>query len=104
MTIFNNKPFSENELSFFGKAMITLFVFIPICIITVKNIFLGEVSHPYAFAVCIFGFILFLISKISLFRKCLWFSFGTKRLSGDMGNIYRLGYWFMSAGVILTFL
>ncbi len=104
MTLFDNKPLTENELSIFGKAVITLFVFVPVCIITIINIYLGEVSNPYAFAVCIFGFFLFLISKVSLFKKGIWFSFGTKRISENMGNFYRLGYWFMSIGVILTFL
>lgn len=104
MTMFDSKPLTENELSIFGKAVITLFIVVPVCIITIMNIFLGEVSRPYAFVVCIPGLVLFLISKISLFKKGIWFSFGTKRLSENMGNLYRLGYWFMSVGIILTFL
>ena len=104
MTMFDNKPLTENELSIFGKTVIALFVFFPVCILTIINICLGKVSNPYAFAVCIFGFLLFLISKVSLFKKGIWFSFGAKRLSENMGNSYRLGYWFMSIGIILTFI
>jgi len=78
-------------------------VIIPVVLITAKNIFLGQVEHPYAFAMCILGFILFLFSKISSFRKGIFISFGGRYLSENMLNCYRLGYWLMAVGIIFTF-
>ncbi len=33
-----------------------------------------------------------------------WISFGSRRMTEIMGNIYRLGYWFMVVGLLFTFL
>lgn len=104
MTMWNNKAFTENELSFFAKAAVIILLVIPVSLISARNIIVGEVANPYAFAICIAGFLLFLISKISLFRKGVLVSFGTKRLTENMGNFYRLGYWLMAVGLIFTFL
>jgi hypothetical protein len=101
--MWNNKAFTENELSFVGKAAAIILLVVPVLFITVRNIIISEVANPYAFTICIVGFLLFLISKISLFRKGSLFNFGTKRLSENMGNLYRLGYWLMAVGLILTF-
>jgi hypothetical protein len=101
--MWNNRGFTENELSFVGKAAVIILLVVPVFFVTVCNIIVGEVANPYAFIICIVGFLLFLISKISLFRKGSLFSFGTKRLSQNMGNIYRLGYWLMAVGLIFTF-
>lgn len=104
MTMWNNKAFTENELSFFAKAAVIILLVIPVFFITALNIIIGEVANPLAFVICIVGFLLFLIPKISLFRKGVLVSFGTKRLTENMGNLYRLGYWLMALGLILTFL
>lgn len=103
MSMWNNKAFTENELSFIGKAATIILLVIPVSFITVRKIIIGEVANPYAFTICIVGFLLFLISKISIFRKGVLVSFGTKRLTETMGNLYRLGYWLMAVGLILTF-
>jgi hypothetical protein len=103
LSMWDNKAFTENELSFVGKAAVIILLVVPVFFITVRNIIIGEVANPYAFTICIVGFLLFLISKISLFRKGVSFSFGTKRLSENMGNLYRLGYWLMAVGLIITF-
>ena len=103
MSMWNNKSFIENELSFVGKTAAIILLVVPVFFITVLNIIKGEVANPYAFTICIVGFLLFLISKISLFRKGSLFSFGTKRLSENMGNLYRLGYWLIAADLIFTF-
>jgi hypothetical protein len=103
MSMWNNKAFTENELSFVEKAAAIILLVVTVFFITVHNIIIGEVANPYAFTICIVGFLLFLISKISLFRKGGLFSFGTKRLSENMGNLYRLGYWLMAVGLIFTF-
>ena len=87
-------------MSRIGKiAAIFLFV-IPVIFVRIKNIVIGEIADPYAFYICIIGFILFLISKVSLFRKGILVSFGTNRLTENMGNFYRLGYWLMAVGLI----
>ena len=103
MSMWNNKAFTENELSRFGKLAVTFLFVIPVMYITIRNIINGEVSSPYAFIVCIVGFVLFLISKISLFVKGTWVGIGTKKLTDNMANLYRLGYWFMAVGLIFTF-
>jgi hypothetical protein len=103
MTMWNNKAFTENELSRFGKIAVIFFVILLI-FITIQNLTKREVSHPYAFIVILAGFALFLISKLSLFIKGTWINFGTKNLSENMANLYRLGYWIMAIGLILTFI
>jgi hypothetical protein len=104
MTLWNNKAFTENELSFFAKLAVIILLLIPVFFKTACNIIIVEIANPFAFVICIVGFILFLVSKISLFRKGILVSFGTKRLTENMGNFYRLGYWLMAMGLIFTFL
>jgi hypothetical protein len=36
-------------------------------------------------------------------RKEHWINFGTKRMTENMANLYRLGYWLMIVGVVYTF-
>lgn len=103
MTMWNNKTFSENEFSWFGKIAVILLFVIPVIFITIQNIIKGEVSHPYSFIISLVGFALFLISKISLFLKGTLISFGSKKLTENMANLYRLGYWLMAVGLIFTF-
>lgn len=103
MTLWNNKAFTENELSRLGKIVAIFLFVIPSLLVTVQGIVEGEINHPYAFSISIIGLILFLISKLSLFIKGIWISFGTRKLSENMANLYRLGYWFMAAGLVLTF-
>jgi hypothetical protein len=103
MTLWNNKGFTENELSLFAKILISCTIIIPLVFITVQSIILGHVKSPSSFVIILFGFSLFLISKISHIRKGTWFSFGTKHMSVRMGNLYRIGYWLMVVGIILAF-
>jgi len=103
MTLWNNKAFTENELSLFGKSVVILLLVVPVAFLTVRNILLARVAHPCAFLVCLLGLLLFLTAKISLFRKGVWISFGTRRLTEGMGNLYRLGYWLMAVGLACTF-
>jgi hypothetical protein len=101
--MWNNKAFTENELSRFAKVALIFLLVIPVIFITIKYIIKGEVSNPYGFIVSLVGFALFLISKISLFVKGTWASLGTKKLTENMANLYRLGYWLMAVGLIFTF-
>ena len=102
MTIWNNRAFTENELSRFAKIAVTFLFVIPLLLVTISNIIKMNASYPSAFIVSLAGFALFLISKISLFIKGTWTGFGTKKLSEDMANLYRLGYWLMAVGLIFT--
>jgi hypothetical protein len=104
MTIWNNKAFTENELSRYAKTALVSLLVIPVIFVTILNIIRGEVHHPYGFIICLVGFALFLISKSSLFSKGKWISFGTKKLTENMGNLYRFGYWLMAVGLFLTFI
>ena len=102
MAMFDGKSMRENELSLPSKF---------ICVLAVLgaffsagyNIYNGIVKNPYAFSIPLLGFILFVISKSSLLRNKIWLSFGTKKMSENMGNLYRVGYWLMIVGIILTF-
>ena len=102
MTMLNNKAFTENDLSIFSKLLITIVVVAALSA-TFMNIIEGHVKNPASFIVTIFGFILFIVSKISQFRKDYIFSFGTKNMSECMANFYRVGYWLMVVGLIMTF-
>jgi len=103
MSVWDNNSFTENEFSRFGKALVTLFIVLPVLILTAANISSGRVSAPYAFATCVAGFGLFLSAKICLFRKGIFISFGTRHMSVRAANLYRLGYWMMLMGLIAAF-
>lgn len=104
MTMWNNKAFTENEMSLLGKAVVIIFLVIPVIILSVRNIILGHVEQPFAFVICLIGLTFFLISKLSLFSKGVLVSFGTKRMSENMDNFYRSGYWLMALGLVMIFL
>jgi hypothetical protein len=103
MTMWNNRAFTENELSLFGKATIIILLVVPTVLITIRNIIKGEVANPYAFTICLLGLLLFLISKISQFTKGKLFGFGTTHLTENMANFYRIGYWLMVVGLVFIF-
>ncbi len=103
MSVWNNKAFTENEFSRPIKIALTLLVILPTIAITIHHIFTSEVKNPYAFLVTLIGFILFSIPKIYSILKRKWVTFGTKQLSENMANLYRIGYWLMVMGIIWTF-
>ncbi len=103
MSVWNNKAFTENEFSRPTKFALTLLVILPTIAITIHHIFTGEVKNPYAFFITLLGFILFSVSKVSVILKKKWITFGTKQLTENMANLYRIGYWLMVVGIILTF-
>lgn len=92
----------ENEMSIMGKISTILLVFF-FAGAAVINIFRNHVPHPYAFIVVLSGFTLFIFTKFSNFRKGKIISFGTVGMSENMENLYRIGYWLMVVGLILTF-
>ncbi len=102
MSVWDGKVFKENQLSFFGKAVVLAIVLAAI-LSALSNIYHGTVSYPKAFFVTLAGLLCFAISKGSLLTKRIWISFGTSRMSENTANLYRLGYWFMIVGIIFTF-
>jgi len=93
----------ENEFSPIGKIS-TIILVVILGSSAVFNIFRQSVPHPYAFLVVLIGFILFLAAKISNLKKKKLISFGTKEMSEKMSNLYRVGYWLMVVGLMLTFI
>jgi hypothetical protein len=92
----------ENELSPLGKTAIVLLL-VAVALSAAANVGSGHVPHPYAFAIVLFGFTLFLIAKLSVVGWKKWISIGTGLMSANMADLYRVGYWFMAVGVLATF-
>jgi len=92
----------ENELSLFSKVAITALVALGF-VGAILNIANGRVAHPRAFWIVIAGLVLFLIGKRSVIAQGRWVSFGTWPMSETMANAYRLGYWLMAVGILVTF-
>ena len=67
------------------------------------NVYYGNVTHPKALLVVLVGFILFAIGKLSVILTKQKISFGTKLMTENMGNLYRVGYWLMIVGLLATF-
>ena len=92
----------ENELSLFSKVGITILVTLGFLAATL-NIVKGSVAHPRAFWIVLAGLVLFIIGKMSVIARGRWVSFGTWPMSESMANVYRLGYWLMAVGILVTF-
>lgn len=63
--------------------------------------------HPEQFRmdsilITLLGFILFFVSKVSLFIKGIWNSWGTNKMKKHFKWLYRLGYLFMVIGIAGT--
>jgi hypothetical protein len=50
------------------------------------------------------GLVLLLISKLSLYRKGIWVSFGSKQMSKTNATLYKTAYVFLGLGVLLLLL
>lgn len=92
----------ENQPSKFTEILIWIFVVV-MGYFAASNAIHGKVAHPSSFIVMLIGFILFLISKLSVILKKKWVSFGTRSMSVWMANFYRVGYWLMIFGFLATF-
>lgn len=68
------------------------------------NVFNGTVNNPKYFFVIIFGAVLVIAPKmyviIKLKKRISW---GGKDMPNWMANIYRVGYWIMAVGFLITF-
>jgi hypothetical protein len=71
--------------------------------VAIFNIARGEARHPWAFAIVLLGFVLFVVSKLSVILHRQRISFGTRLMSTRVANSYRLGYWLMAGGLLVTF-
>lgn len=92
----------ENEFSPIGKVatMIGLAVVTGIALVNIGH---GAPQHPWACSAVLIGFVLFLTAKLSVVARKRWVSFGSGLMSPGMADAYRLGYWLMIAGTIVTF-
>ncbi len=92
----------ENEFSSVGK-FLTTFVVILTFVLAAINIIHGEVRSPLAFAIVLVGCGFFVVAKLSVILKRQWVSFGSGPMTETMANCYRIGYWLMALGILLTF-
>jgi len=68
-----------------------------------RNVARGTVPVPAAFLLTLVGFLLFAAAKVSVIAHGRWLSVGTAAMTPAFANAYRLGYWLMLVGVLVTF-
>lgn len=93
----------ESEFTLLSKILVVV-MFGFVAGLAVFNIWHGQVRNPSAFIVTLLGLVLFVIAKLSVIRRKTLISFGTSSMTADSANLYRLGYWLMIVGTVLTFL
>lgn len=101
MDILIQSIMKENRPSKFGRVFFYI-LFLLWVASAVINIRRGHVNHPGAFGVAVIGLVFFVIAKISVIPREK-ISFGTSQMSEGMANLYRVGYWLMVIGVLITF-
>ena len=95
-------PMRESEFTLLSKILVVI-MFAFVAGLAVFNIWNGHVRNPWAFVLTLLGMVLFVIAKLSVIRRKAWISFGTSAMTEDSANLYRLGYWLMIVGTVLTF-
>jgi hypothetical protein len=106
MSLWNNKAFTENELSPPAKVIVAIGMVVLLgaqAVCAVSNAVRGFVPRPGWVTLMLVGFVLFLAPKLHVVRRKQLFSFGTRLMTPAQANSYRLGYYFMALGFILTF-
>lgn len=93
----------ENRISPVGRFLVYIIIALA-CLSALYNIGTVHVVRPMAFLIVLVGFVLFLISKLSVILEKKLIRFGSKPMSETMGNLYRIGYWLMIVGLLYTFL
>jgi hypothetical protein len=97
----------ENELSKPAKllvsASLTIFMGFAV-VVAVQNATQGVVKRPWCFLIALLGFLCFLFPKLAVMRHKKWLSFGTRLMTEDQANFYRVGYLLIVLGVLFTFL
>lgn len=97
------KIMKENQILWIGEAVLAIFLITAAAVIAFMNIVRGRVPHPRAFLIVALGFLFFMIAKISVIKRGSLFSIGTRNMGQNMANLYRVGYWLMFVGCLLTF-
>jgi len=106
MSIWSCRLMKENELSRPMKFLIAvgLMVFLSLAAVSaIQNVMHGVVHQPTAFIVVLIGFLCFAFAKLSVIRHMRLVSFGTRVMTEDQANFYRIGYYLMGLGFIFTF-
>ena len=93
----------ESEFTLISKIFVVLFIVSAAGLVMV-NLWRGEVRDPSAFILTLVGLLLFVVAKLSVMRGKAMISLGTRTMAPDSANLYRLGYWLMIVGILLTFL
>jgi hypothetical protein len=105
--MWDGKLMKENELSKPAKLLVgtSLAMLTGLAAVgAVQNAAHGVVKHPWCFLIALLGLLCFLFPKLAVIRHKKWLSFGTRLMTEDQANCYRVGYLFMAFGVLFTFL
>ncbi len=98
----SNSLMKENKPGFVSKILAWILVLLAAFSAT-YNILNGNVVRPTAFYIVIGGFVLFATGKLSVILKKQRVGFGSKLMSQNMANLYRVGYWLMFVGIVFIF-
>ena len=106
MTVWDGKLMRENELSKPVKVILGVAVVIALGVavkVAAQNGVDGVVTRPGALGVGLAGFVCFLLPKLSVVREKKFVSFGTRLMTNQQANFYRLVYFLMGMGLLLAF-
>jgi hypothetical protein len=106
MSVWNNRGFTENELSRPAKLIVGLFlavVLVAEAATATTNAVHGIVPRPWCSLLVGIVFFFFLLPKLHVVRHKRRISFGTTQMTEGQANSYRLGYLLMACGYLLTF-
>jgi hypothetical protein len=107
MTMWDGKLMKENEFSkpakLFVDASLTMLMGFA-AVTAVQHAAQGMVKHPGCGLMALLGFLCFLFPKLAVMRHKQWLSFGTRLMTENQANCYRVGYLLMVLGVLFTFL
>ena len=106
MSIWSCKLMKENELSrpmkFFISVGLLIFMIVAAAN-AIQNVTHDVAHQPLAFIVVLIGFLCFAFAKLSVIGRTRLVSFGTRSMTEGRANFYRVGYYLMGLGFILTF-
>ena len=106
MSIWINRKNKNHKSSIYSVSIpiefLIIFLGLLASIFATRYIFHPEQFRDDSIVIMLLGFILFIISKISLFTKGIWNSWGTSKMKKHFKWIYRCGYLLMIIGIIGT--
>jgi len=106
LSIWNNRGFTENELSRPAKWIVgpvIAAVLLAGAVEATRHAARGVAPRPWGFGVVLLGFALFLVPKLQVVHTVRLVSFGSRDMTVAQDNGYRLGYFLMATGFLLTF-